>query len=234
MVIDEIQRVPDLLSYIQVAVDENPRPGRFVLTGSQNLLLMESVSQTLAGRTALLRLFPFSLPELFDRDLFDPARMPESTAAVPDADRWETLFRGFYPRIHDRNLSPREWLGDYFRTYVERDLSEVLAVSGLARFRELCPAGRRQHRDGTKSDPAGGRCRSGPADRSSVAQCPRDRVSGCYAAAALRQLPQAPAQTTSPAFPGYRACLLSPRHPRCPHAGATSAAGSDLRVVRRL
>ena len=82
-----------------------------------------------------------------------------------------------------------------------------------ARFRAFCPAGRRQHRDGTKPEPAGGRCRSGPADRSSVAQCTGNRVSGCYAAAALRQLPQAPAQTTSPAFPGHRARLLSPRHP---------------------
>ena len=134
LVIDEIQRVPDLLSYIQVVVDEDPRPGRFVLTGSQNLLLMESVSQTLAGRSALLRLFPFSLPELLERDLFDPARLPESMVVMPDVDRWETLFRGFYPRIHDRNLSPREWLGDYFRTYVERDLSEILAVSDLRAF----------------------------------------------------------------------------------------------------
>ena len=134
LVIDEIQRAPDLLSYIQVLVDENPRPGRFVLTGSQNLLLMESVSQTLAGRTALLRLYPLSLSELLERDLFDPVRLSEATAAAPDIDRWECLFRGFYPRIHDRNLSPREWLGDYFRTYVERDLSEILAVSDLRAF----------------------------------------------------------------------------------------------------
>ena len=134
LVIDEIQRAPELLSYIQVLVDEDPRPGRFVLTGSQNLLLMKSVSQTLAGRSALLRLYPFSLPELLERDLFDPGKLSESSAAIPDIDRWETLFRGFYPRIHDRNLSPREWLGDYFRTYVERDLSEILAVSDLRAF----------------------------------------------------------------------------------------------------
>ena len=134
LIIDEIQRAPDLLSYIQVLVDEDSRPGRFILTGSQNLLLMESVSQTLAGRTALLRLFPFSLPELLGRDLFDPAHPTKSTADASEADRWETLFRGFYPRIHDRNLSPREWLGDYFRTYVERDLGEILAVSDLRAF----------------------------------------------------------------------------------------------------
>ena len=76
MVIDEIQRVPDLLSYIQVAVDENPRPGRFVHTGSQNLLLMESVSQTLAGRTALLSAsFRSRCRSCLIETLFDPARI---------------------------------------------------------------------------------------------------------------------------------------------------------------
>ena len=93
MAIDEIQRIPDLLSYIQVVVDEDPRPGRFVLTGSQNLLLMESVSQTLAGRSALLLPLPFSLPELFERDLFDPARLPEATVAVPDLRAFENFVR---------------------------------------------------------------------------------------------------------------------------------------------
>ena len=67
LILDEIQRAPELLSYVQVLVDEDDRPGRFIVTGSQNLLLMESVSQTLAGRTALLRLYPFSLSELHQR-----------------------------------------------------------------------------------------------------------------------------------------------------------------------
>ena len=137
IVIDEVQRAPDLLSYIQVIVDEDPRPGRFVITGSQNLLLMESVSQTLAGRTALLRLLPFSLQELRRREPFDPAHPPTTVAAEPALDRWETLFTGFYPRIHDRNLSPGAWLGDYFRTYVERDLREVMAVSDLLAFEDF-------------------------------------------------------------------------------------------------
>ena len=135
VVIDEVQRVPELLSYIQVAVDEDPRPGRFILTGSQNLLLMKSVSQSLAGRTALLRLHPLTLRETLGLPPFDLAEgVSASPPLQPSADRWETLFTGFYPRIHDRGLSPREWLGDYFRTYVERDVREVLQVSNTRAF----------------------------------------------------------------------------------------------------
>lgn len=140
MVIDEVQRAPDLLSYIQVMVDEDPQPGRFVLTGSQNLLLMESVSQTLAGRVALLNLLPLSLAELLSRDPFDPAQWPlpvTGSPPVPNVNRWRALFAGFYPRIHDRGLPPREWLGDYFRTYVERDLREVMQVSDLRVFEDF-------------------------------------------------------------------------------------------------
>ena len=135
VVIDEVQRVPELLSYIQVAVDEDPRPGRFILTGSQNLLLMKSVSQSLAGRTALLRLHPLTLRETLELPPFDLAEGVSANSPLqPSADRWETLFTGFYPRIHDRGLSPREWLGDYFRTYVERDVREVLQVSNTRAF----------------------------------------------------------------------------------------------------
>jgi len=135
MILDEIQREPDLLSYVQVLVDEDPRPGRFILTGSQNLLLMESVSQTLAGRTALLRLYPFSLAELHGRPRLDASALPRiSPGDPPAADLWETLWTGFYPRIHDRDLAPREWLADYFRTYVERDLRELMQLSDLRSF----------------------------------------------------------------------------------------------------
>lgn len=134
VVIDEVQRAPDLLSYIQVNVDEDPSPGRFVLTGSQNLLLMRSVSQSLAGRTALLRLLPLTLSELTGGAPFDPAGRLDDVGPGPGAGRWETLFKGFYPRIHDRGLAPREWLGDYFRTYVERDLRELMTVADLHAF----------------------------------------------------------------------------------------------------
>lgn len=142
LILDEIQRAPDLLAYLQGLVDEDDRPGRFVVTGSQNLLLMESVSQTLAGRTAILRLHPFSIRELRGQPPLDPfvldrAEAPPPGAAAagqPAADLWSALAAGFYPAIHQRGVLPDEWLGDYFRTYVERDLREVLRVSDLRAF----------------------------------------------------------------------------------------------------
>ena len=120
-VLDEIQRAPLLLSYMQGIVDEDPAPGRFVLTGSQNLALLEGVSQSLAGRTALLELLPLELTELrrFDR----PA---------PDLDT--VLWQGGYPRIHDRDLPAAQWLADYTATYLERDVRGLLAVGDLGTF----------------------------------------------------------------------------------------------------
>lgn len=138
LILDEIQRAPDLLSYIQVLVDEDDRPGRFILTGSQNILLMESVSQTLAGRTALVRLYPLSLAELLARPPVDAEHLDGDdaggAAAVPDRSLWKTLVDGFYPRIHDRGVPAGEWLADYLRTYIERDLREVMQVSDLRSF----------------------------------------------------------------------------------------------------
>ena len=137
MVIDEIQRAPDLLSYIQVLVDEDRRAGRFIVTGSQNLLLMKSVAQTLAGRTAVLTLHPLSLAELRGRGNIDAANLDRTDAtgwAPPANGLWKTLVTGFYPYIHDRRVDAGDWLGNYFRTYVERDLREVERVSDLPTF----------------------------------------------------------------------------------------------------
>mgnify|MGYP005854486867 CR=1 FL=1 len=128
-VIDEIQRVPDLLSYIQVIVDDRRRNSLFVLTGSQQFVLMRGISQSLAGRTALLKLLPLSIPELEGR-------------FSPGID--EMLFRGFYPRIYDQDIPPAQAYGDYFETYVERDLRQLVNVKDLSvfqRFVRLC-AGR--------------------------------------------------------------------------------------------
>ncbi len=122
VVIDEVQRVPDLLSYVQVRVDERRVPGEFVLTGSQNLALMDAVSQSLAGRTAVLNLLPFSLEEL------------SGTAARP-RDVWTAVLRGGYPPIHDHGLASDEWLAAYAATYVERDVRQILNVGDLESFR---------------------------------------------------------------------------------------------------
>ena len=144
-IIDEVQRAPDLLSYLQVDVDRDDRPGRWVLTGSQNLLLMQSVSQSLAGRTSLHTLHPFSLTELRGRPAPQIQALDTTAGEGEDeeADLWETIWTGFYPRIHDRGLDPRPWLADYQRTYVERDLRQVLRVmdiDGFERFVRLTAA----------------------------------------------------------------------------------------------
>ena len=129
-ILDEIQHVPELLSYLQVLADDSGQNSQFVLTGSEQFRLSEAISQSLAGRTALLRLLPFSMAER------------QRTGASGDID--DVLFSGFYPRILDQNLNPRQALGDYFETYVERDvrrLGGIRDLSGFRRFVRLC-AGR--------------------------------------------------------------------------------------------
>ena len=129
-IIDEIQHVPDLLSYLQVLADERRGNSLFVLTGSEQFQLSSAISQSLAGRTALLRLLPFSLAER------------ERIGASLTID--EMLFSGFYPRILDQRLEPRQALGDYFETYVERDvrrMGEIRNLTSFRRFVRLC-AGR--------------------------------------------------------------------------------------------
>lgn len=142
VIFDEVQRAPDLLSYLQGLVDENPRSGRFILTGSQNLLLQQKVSQTLAGRTAVMHLLPLSLSELcghapLDPDQLDQLPPPPSPAPPIDRGLWETVWAGFYPRIHDQNLPPSEWLAGYQQTYVEKDLRDILHVMDLDGFQRF-------------------------------------------------------------------------------------------------
>jgi len=120
-VLDEVQRAPELLSYLQVDVDARRQGGRWILTGSQNLLLLSGVSQSLAGRAALLDLLPLSLPEL-------------RTAGWMAPDLFSVLFRGGYPAPFDRREPQRDWLADYVATYVERDVRRVLSVGDLLAF----------------------------------------------------------------------------------------------------
>ena len=142
-VLDEIQRVPALLSWIQVAVDERPRPGRFILTGSHSFELMGAVTQSLAGRTALLELLPMSMAELRANGLVNgvanglvnsPARgVAKGMANGTD----HLLHAGGYPRIHADGLDPAVALGDYFATYVERDLRQLIQLRELDSFRRF-------------------------------------------------------------------------------------------------
>lgn len=146
VILDEIQRSPALLSYIQGIVDNEDRPGRFILTGSQQFHVMEKITQTLAGRTALVNLLPLSLDELLSREAADPWRLdqPPAPAAQPSFGVEEIIFKGLYPRIHDKGLEPHDWLSAYYRTYVERDVRDVANIGNLEtfqRFVRLC-AGR--------------------------------------------------------------------------------------------
>ena len=127
-IFDEIQRAPELPSYLQGMVDANRKSGQFILTGSQQFELMTQVTQSLAGRTGILRLLPLTLAEV--------QRFSKSSATkgLPAPDLASTLLKGFYPRIHDQKLDPSQALADYFSTYVERDLRQLAAVHDLQRF----------------------------------------------------------------------------------------------------
>lgn len=122
VIIDEIQRAPDLPSYVQLVVDQQPQAGQFILTGSQQFEVMDTISQTLAGRTALLRLLPLAYTELYD---LPGQKMPTIT---------EVIYQGFYPRIFKDQLNPTEALSFYLHTYVERDVRSLLNIKKLSAF----------------------------------------------------------------------------------------------------
>ena len=113
--------LPELLSYLQQIVDEGPKSCRFVLTGSQQFGLKSKITQSLAGRSALIHLLPFSYDELYSFRNENPAL--ESA-----------LFAGLYPPIHDRGLDPQKWYADYVETYIERDVRSLLNIQDLSVF----------------------------------------------------------------------------------------------------
>lgn len=130
-VLDEIQRAPELTSYLQVLIDEDPRHGRWILTGSENFTLIESVSQSLAGRSAMLNLLPLTWPEI-------------NRFASPPASLDDAMFAGAYPRVFERNIVPSDWFSAYVASYVERDVRTLANIGDLTafqRFLALC-AGR--------------------------------------------------------------------------------------------
>lgn len=130
-VIDEVQHVPDLLSYLQVMIDEERIPGHWILTGSQNFSLLESISQSLAGRTAVYNLLPLAYKEIMSFDKY-----PRSLE--------ETILTGSYPGIFDLGMKQKEWFRSYVTTYIERDMRTIGNVGDLLtfqRFMQLC-AGR--------------------------------------------------------------------------------------------
>ena len=120
VIFDEIQRVPELLSYIQTIVDENKAPGQYILTGSHQPLLGQEISQSLAGRTGILQLLPLSINEL--------------TAAGITMERDQYIYQGFMPRLYDTTLDAKNLYRDYFSTYVEKDVRQMLNIKDLSTF----------------------------------------------------------------------------------------------------
>lgn len=128
-ILDEIQRTPELLSYLQTIVDEQKQNGRFILTGSHQLELQESITQSLAGRTGMLHLYPLSLSEL--NTLSNQFSLDEK------------MMHGGYPRIYEHHITPLRFYRDYTQTYLERDLKQIIQVKDLDQFQRflyLCAA----------------------------------------------------------------------------------------------
>lgn len=124
VILDEVQRVPNLFSYLQAKVDEDKIMGQYILSGSQNFHLMQNISQSLAGRVALFKLFPFDFNEMKSENLLD-------------IDYAVNLQRGFYPAIFDRNIPSKIFYSNYIQTYVERDLTEIINIKDLKAFRNF-------------------------------------------------------------------------------------------------
>jgi predicted AAA+ superfamily ATPase len=130
VIFDEVQRAPQLFSYLQTKVDEDKIMGQYILSGSQNFHLMQNITQSLAGRVALFKLLPFDISEM------RAANWLSDDYAV-------NLQKGFYPAIYDREIPSKVFYSNYIQTYVERDLSELIHVKDLKQFRNfisLCAA----------------------------------------------------------------------------------------------
>ncbi len=145
LILDEVQRVPGLFSYLQEKMDLEGGTGRFILTGSQQFLLMAGITQSLAGRIATFHLYPFTVAELAG---YPPDKSPESIFSVkpgripskPVAQTSELVWKGLYPRIHDKRLEAGRWLEEYIQTYVERDVRSLSNVGDLRSFESFIKA----------------------------------------------------------------------------------------------
>lgn len=122
-ILDEIQRSPLLFSYLQEIVDNNASSGQFILTGSNNFLLNEHITQSLAGRVGYLNLFPFCLKEIDSYNL----SLSEN----------DYILNGFFPPIYDQNITVQEWIPNYIRTYIERDVRQLKNISDLLIFEKF-------------------------------------------------------------------------------------------------
>ncbi len=122
-ILDEIQRVPELFSYLQGTVDKKKESGQFIVSGSNNFLLNEKISQSLAGRVGYLYLLPFSLEEI--------------QSNYPHSGETDYIFNGFYPPVYDQKIPVNEWIPNYIRTYIDRDVRQIKNISNLLVFEKF-------------------------------------------------------------------------------------------------
>lgn len=139
VILDEVQRVPELFPYLQEIVDSNPKPAQFILTGLSQFLLVEKITQSLAGRIVTFKLFPLTHLELYGytEDLqFESIfqQIHSDRKKVTQEELYHLLWQGFYPRIHDQHLDSYKWYENYLFTYVERDIRALLNVKNLRTF----------------------------------------------------------------------------------------------------
>ncbi len=124
VILDEVQRVPNLFSYLQTKVDENHKMGQYILSGSQNFKLLHAVQQSLSGRIGMFKLFPFDFNELKKENLLND-------------NAFYALQKGFYPAIFDRDIPSENYYSNYVETYIERDVNEWMNISNLHTFRQF-------------------------------------------------------------------------------------------------
>lgn len=141
VIIDEVQYVPELTSFIQVIVDERKKNAMFVLTGSRNFSLIKSVSQSLSGRTSILELMPLGFCEISNskyKKLFLRGKSKSQIKIKEEKLQLDKLlYTGFFPRIYDKNINPTIYYADYVRTYIERDLRDIANIKDLSNFRKF-------------------------------------------------------------------------------------------------
>lgn len=123
-ILDEVQRAPALFSYLQEVLDNSKEKGLFILSGSNNFLLQQTISQTLAGRVGYINLLPFSITEL------------KKSKLLPQSDD-ELMLKGFYPPIYDQKIPPIDWCPNYIRTYIEKDVRQIKNITDLIVFEKF-------------------------------------------------------------------------------------------------
>ncbi|PIP53897.1 MAG: AAA family ATPase [Bacteroidetes bacterium CG23_combo_of_CG06-09_8_20_14_all_32_9] len=123
-ILDEVQRTPELFSYLQEILDNSKQKGLFILTGSNNFLLQQSISQTLAGRIGSITLLPFSMNELSEKKI------------IPDSDD-ELMLKGFYPPVYDQKIPVGDFCPNYIRTYIEKDVRQIKNITNLIIFEKF-------------------------------------------------------------------------------------------------